>query len=396
MNRSVNLTKRIKTPDGLRFCPVAHSANGRVKADHVEIAGREERHPEGSYYIEWYEDGKRLRRSVGKHALAADAQRHQQEKILVAKAAGLKAGLKFVDDSGKILLAKAVTTYLADILLTKAKTTYDAYSKSLEYFQESCTKPYLADVERRDMLRFSAFLRDEKELAPRTVHNKFENVISFLKAQGIRDLVGKNDWPRYTEEEPEIYEREELDKLFAACDAEERMWFEFFLKTGERDQEVQYTYWSDIKFESSTVRVSHKPDRDWTPKAYKEREIPVSDKLMKSLQAWKKTANKTCPLLFPTSGCNPKLDFLDCLKEVAKRAGLNCNHCDGCKGEQNWCERWYLHKFRATFATWTLRNGVDLRTVQERLGHSDMESTARYLKPAHGEHVHAKVNEIFD
>jgi integrase/recombinase XerD len=226
VNRSVNLTKRIKTPDGLRFCPVAHSANGRVKADHVEIAGREERHPEGSYYIEWYEDGKRLRRSVGKHALAADAQRHQQEEILVARAAGFKAGLKFVDDTGKILLSKAVTTYLADVQLAKAKKTYAAYNKALDYFMESCKKTYLADVDRRDLVRYGAFLRDEKGQAPRTVANKFENVITFLKAQGIRGLVGKNDWPSYTEEEPEIYDHDELDKLFAACDAEERTWFE--------------------------------------------------------------------------------------------------------------------------------------------------------------------------
>ena len=92
------------------------------------------------------------------------------------------------------------------------------------------------------MLRYSAFLHDEKEEAPRTVSNKFENVITFLNAQGIRGLVGKNDWRSYTEEEPEIYEREELDVLFAACASEERMWYEFFLMTGEREQEVMYTY----------------------------------------------------------------------------------------------------------------------------------------------------------
>ena len=33
-------------------------------------------------------------------------------------------------------------------------------------------------------------------------YNKFETVMTFLKAKGIRGLVGKNDWPRYTEEEP--------------------------------------------------------------------------------------------------------------------------------------------------------------------------------------------------
>ena len=102
-----------------------------------------------------------------------------------------------------------------------------------------------------DLLKFCAFLRDEKEQAPRSVYNKFENLMAFLKANGIRGLVGKNDWPRYTEEEPEMYEKEELDKLFAACDAEERLWYEFFLMTGMREQEVMYTYWSDVNFAAS-------------------------------------------------------------------------------------------------------------------------------------------------
>ena len=52
--------------------------------------------------------------------------------------------------------------------------------------------------------------------------------MSFLKANGIRSLVKKNEWPRYTEEEPEIYQQEELDKLFAACDAEDRLSYQFF------------------------------------------------------------------------------------------------------------------------------------------------------------------------
>ena len=57
--------------------------------------------------------------------------------------------------------------------------------------------------------------------------------------------------------------------------------------TGMREQEVMYTYWSDVNFAASTVRVSHKPDRGWTPKAYKEREIPIPKKLVKNLKAWK-------------------------------------------------------------------------------------------------------------
>ena len=110
--------------------------------------------------------------------------------------------------------------------------------------------------------------------------------------------------------------------------------------------------------------------------------FPSLAKLVKSLRAWKARADKTCGLVFPTSGCNPKLDFLDGLKAVAKRGKLDA---DG----------FWLHKFRATFATWSLWAGVDLRTVQQWLGHSDMESTMRYLKPSRSQHVRDKVNEIF-
>jgi integrase/recombinase XerD len=77
-----------------------------------------------------------------------------------------------------------------------------------------------------------------------------------------------------------------------------------------------------------------------------------------------------------------KLDFLDCLKVCAERAEFNKND-------------FWLHKFRATFATRCLWAGVDLRTVQQWLGHSDMESTMRYLKSSRSQKVREKVNEIF-
>jgi site-specific recombinase XerD len=47
-------------------------------------------------------------------------------------------------------------------------------------------------------------------------------------------------------------------------------------------------------------------------------------------------------------------------------------------------EDFWLHKLRATFATRGLRSGVDLRTVQMWMGHTDLESTMRYLKPNRG------------
>jgi integrase/recombinase XerD len=129
------------------------------------------------------------------------------------------------------------------------------------------------------------------------------------------------------------------------------------------------------------VTVRYKPEYGFSPKSYKEREVPIPAKLVKALKGWR-AEDKTCDLLFPTAKSRPKLDFLDCLKACAVRAKLNK-------------QAFWLHKFRATFATWSLWAGVDLRTVQQWLGHSDMESTMRYLKPSRSLQLHEKVDEIF-
>jgi integrase/recombinase XerD len=61
MNRKVSLTKRVQTEKGLRYCPVVEAANGRVRPDLVIVNGQQERHPEGAYYLEWWEGAKRVR-----------------------------------------------------------------------------------------------------------------------------------------------------------------------------------------------------------------------------------------------------------------------------------------------------------------------------------------------
>ena len=56
---------------------------------------------------------------------------------------------------------------------------------------------------------------------------------------------------------------------------------------------------------------------------------------------------------------------------------------------------WELHKFRKTFATFHHeKQGVSVRTLQDWLGHSDLETTMAYLKgsDAASAHSQAQVN----
>ena len=73
-----------------------------------------------------------------------------------------------------------IADFLEDIQLTRQRKTWRGYCVSLRYLLEWCEKSYLEEIERKDLLRFAAFLRDNKKLSPRTVHNKFADVLTFL------------------------------------------------------------------------------------------------------------------------------------------------------------------------------------------------------------------------
>lgn len=372
----VNLTKKIA---GDRYCPVMLADNGRIKPDWVIVDGVSERHVEGSYYIDWTESGKRRRKGVGKSASNALAQKLRKETELEAQA----HGIQIVEENTKRRkLDETSAAYLEEIEITKKKKTFQAYTVAARYFLESCKKTYIETIDRSDLIHFIAYLRDEKDQSPRSIANKFENIMTFLKAQGLSGIIRKGDWPTYVEAEPEIYEKEDLAEFFKACTPAEKLWFEFFLKTGMREQEVIYTMQRNINKNHATVNMTWKPEFNWYPKGYKEREIPIPDDLVKAIVAARPESWKGRDLLFHTVSGLPKFDFLDCCKAISDRAGLDPAD-------------WWLHKFRATFATWHLQGGVDIRTVQKWMGHTDLESTMRYLKPARNEQVREKVNATF-
>ncbi len=81
------------------------------------VNGREERHPEGAYYLEWRDGAKRIRLSVGKNAADAGARRQRKEAELNA----LNNGVAVAPDgqNGHRSLAAAVTDFLDETKLTK-------------------------------------------------------------------------------------------------------------------------------------------------------------------------------------------------------------------------------------------------------------------------------------
>ncbi|GGG87308.1 tyrosine-type recombinase/integrase [Edaphobacter dinghuensis] len=382
----VTLVKRIITADGAdRYCSVVTNSSGRIKADWIIYKGNQERHPEGSYYLEWFDRGRRKRTSVGKDATVAFNSRIRKLKELEARAEGLEVTVP-KDEPSRAQLRTAMMDFLDEIKLSRKDKTWRGYKIAFTYFLQSCDKKCADELQRIDLLRFAVFLRDKKKLSPRTVHNRFASVLTFLESQGVHKLIGKNDKPRFVETEVEIYEDNQLIDLYSVCSLYHRMLYEFLLMTGFREQEAMYVTWENIRFRSNIVEMKWKPQFDWTPKAYKEREVPAPSVLFKALEIYRKSlppkrAVETA-LVFSTKSGKPDTHMIRALKRNAKKAGLNRDD-------------YWLHKFRATFATTHLRAGADLKTVMSWMGQTTLESILRYLKPARKSEVMHLVNSSF-
>jgi integrase/recombinase XerD len=405
----VNITKYIKHAGQWRFAPVARRASGNIHWDHVLVDGVAEHHPEGKYFIEWREEGARRRRSVGTVPSQVLTEAQRQRALLDARAAGVEVAAS--GDSPvnrRLLVPDAVERYLRDIRMNKAESTYRHYSHSLVLFRKSLVKATINAIDRDDMMDFQEYLY-KLGLSARTVKHKTIIVASFLKSFGVQKLLKKGDWPRYTEDDPESYTPEELKKFFGACTPDEYLLFQFFLQSGLRDAEVRHALWTDLDFNHGTVKVKHKEAtaaQSWSfdPKSRRSREVPLPDFLMEILTEAKKESKSK--LIFPSRphskapkarpGGKPSEEFLEYCKAIALRASLNCGDCQNYEGKicavAPCCERFYLHKFRATFATMHLQSGVDIVTVSRWLGHKDIKTTMRYLTAARGEDVRKKVN----
>jgi integrase/recombinase XerD len=377
VNVTVNLTKR--GPDK-KYRPVVESANGRIKPDWVLVNGEPTHMPEGSYYMSFYQGKRCIRKSVGRDAAQAQARRGKKQAELKLRAEGTKAGLTVTapEEETSLRLAEVAADYLDEVSRRKDYKTFQAYSTAITYFQESCSKTLLSEITRDDLIRFADFLRDVKEQEPRSVHNKFSTVMGFLKNVGIKDLgVRASDRPKFVQPEVTVFEPEELEAIFAASTPEERLFFRFLLMTGFREGEAMHATWRDLSVATSTITVRAKPEYSWKPKANKERTVPIPAVLLEELLAVKPNEGG---LIFPTTKGKPNNHMLRIIKAAADRAGV----ADA-----------YLHKFRATYATTCLRNGVDVKTLQSWMGHSDLASTMRYLRAASGPSVRAKVDSIW-
>jgi integrase len=328
---------------------------------------------------------------VGTNAADAVAAQQRETKLLAARENAEAAGAKIIEESSRRYLRRSFEDYKRDRENQNALEAMEQARLVGDEFLLVSRKTFVDEVTKDDVYRFHKALR-ERGAAPRTISNKHARLKSMLLFAGVsKDVLPPA--PSYEEALPTTYTSEEIEAILAAGDDYLRLVIQLGLKCGLREQELVYLEWSDIRWADSVLRVTGKPHWEFKVKDAEQREVPIPQDLLESLTERKKKT-KNNKLILSTRKGTPNEKLLRALKRLAKRAKLNCNVCRGCNRKDRECHEWTLHKFRRTYATTLLRNGVDLRTVQHYMGHSDIESTMRYLRPASTKETQGRINAI--
>jgi integrase len=235
---------------------VVRGKTGRVKQDLVLVDGRIEHHPEGYYSLDWRAGGKRHRLGLGKDA--SNAQLALERHLATQRARAI--GIPVSDDrcTASLGVKEACEEFLNETRLQRSPKTFKQYRTALAYFQLSCGRSRVYQVDRRTLLDFRQFLAEEKKLSPRTIWTKMIVVVQMLKTHGRIRLLRRGDWPRYVERVPQAYTPEQLKRFFAGCKPDDSLLFQFFLGSGFREKEVQFLTWRDISLEEQLARVTAK------------------------------------------------------------------------------------------------------------------------------------------
>ena len=401
----VTLLKQVKVDGKWRHARALFDTKGRVRRDRVRVGGQEELHPEGSYFVEWWEQGKRRLEPVGADAQdAAEKARIKQAELAAVRNGIIPAAPVVEVAQDRTTLKHALDAYKDYVRYHRSLRTFRTYRPILDSFSEFCLKTYVDEVERQDLLDFATDCLKQGQKG-KSIYNKLVVISQVMKQHGKAKLLNAADWPSFVETVRPIYEDFELAKLFRACTKSEEVRFKFYLMSGFRDAEGRFVTWRDVDFKHMAVRVTAKPHWGFQPKNWEEREVPVPQKLIVLLKTFRPANATPDDPVFPSATGRPDGAMLEKLKAVAFRGELNCGHCTVSHKLENgtvkinrcaegaYCGRWFLHKFRHTYATRHLQDGIDIRTLQQWMGHRDIASTMVYLKGVRNSDVQARINK---
>jgi integrase/recombinase XerD len=242
---------------------------------------------------------------------------------------------------------------------SETQRNYIHHVKGLAQFYQ--TSPEQLDLE--DIREYQLHLLNERQHSPQAV-NQFVSAARFLYEVTLETVLPAKALPRIRVpyKLPVVLSPAEVDAFFRHVGT---LRYRAALMTaygaGLRVSEVVRLKISDIDSQRNLIRVEQ-------GKGKKDRYAMLSPRLLKAMRAWWRV-ERSPDWLFPGSrpGCHMDAKMLQLVcRQAAELAGI--------------AKRVRVHTLRHSFATHLLDQGVDLRIIQELLGHANIDTTARYAQ----------------
>lgn len=246
-----------------------------------------------------------------------------------------------------------------------SKNTLLAYERDisnfLEYLKRQAIHPHKAL--RNHIMDYLLMRRNT--LSVISIARLLASVKSFYKFMLLDDIIQENpaediDSPKFSEKLPGVLSIEEVNRLIeSAGGSRDRLLLELFYATGMRVSEMVNLKVEDLDFDDGWVRIFGKGG--------KERFVPVGKNILRLLKKYiAEKKLKPTAFLFSKSNGRPMTrgGVWKIVKKYSVKAGI--------------VKEVAPHTLRHTFATHLLENGADLRTIQELLGHSNIDTTQIY------------------
>lgn len=230
------------------------------------------------------------------------------------------------------------------------------------------------DIQVLDLRSYIDSLNRHK-IEPSSQSRKLSAIKSFhkflIKEKYVKtNITSSIDLPKQVKKLPTILSIEEVDRLLdtlsidTPIECRNKAMIELTYASGLRVSELVNLKLSDLHLDAGFVQIHGKGN--------KERIVPVGEIAIDSLNYYIDNARmqlvkKHTDFLFINArdgGQITRQAFFLMIKEKVKQAGI--------KKEIS------PHKLRHSFASHLLKNGVDLRLIQELLGHEDISTTERY------------------
>lgn len=287
-----------------------------------------------------------------------------------------------------ILNSENIKAYIDYLMYERrlSKNTILAYKKDLNIIISTLKKD-LNQLNKDDINNFLKNMDASSRTKAHylTVLNSYYNYLIFtgLLSMNPCDMIKS---PKIEKKLPVYLTIEEIDKLFnirlnKPIDYRNKAMLELLFATGTRISELTSLTLSQINFEESIIKVMGK--------GKKERIIPIANNALNYLKVYIYNYreyliknNNDYVFLNKNGEKISRQGFFKILKKMAQDSGINKNISP--------------HVLRHSFATYLLNNGVDLRVIQELLGHENLETTEIYshltsqkIKDDYDNHPHA-------